>query len=74
MKYTFKLKNFNKDTPALIAKIGAGLVAVSIFLGGYGFVASYTVVKVIGIVFGSIGTFMVSFMGHKDSNNSNSTA
>lgn len=66
-KYNLKLKNINKDTPALVVKIGAGMVAVSLFLGGYAWVASYTAIKIAGIVIGSIGTFLVSFVGHSDS-------
>lgn len=56
-----KVSNINKPTSPKWVKIGSSLVAASTFVGGYGLTSSNTTVGIVGLVIGTLGTFIMAF-------------
>lgn len=56
-----KMSNINLPTSPKWVKIGSVLVTVSTFVGGYGLTQSNTVVGIIGLALGVVGTAIVAF-------------
>lgn len=55
-----KLSNYNKPTPAKMAKLGMAILSVSTFIAGYGITKDNDIVSFIGLGCGVVGTFITN--------------
>ena len=57
----FSHKNIKLPTPKKWRKIGNSLLAVSVSISGFAFIADYKYIAIGGLLLGAIGKFLTTF-------------
>lgn len=57
----FSFKHIKYPTPKKWRHLGNSLLAVSVFISGFAFVADYKYIAFTGLLLGAVGKFLTSF-------------